>query len=188
MFVLNIESSCLDLLKGKLIRVFCQGYTGIEGLFLSGLVLDEAYEDSGHSLDFYRSFNQSHNDAKKYFADVSELNLQDFGLCTELFWGNPEDINLYLEMTGDTDGVVALDSEGNYRAFCPDSVDGRMWIAPACRTNVSQCIPCITTSFGWGLHFLMQQLLGLQRISVPRVGLKTGTVRGIHGTCFEVQD
>ena len=135
--------------------------------------MDEAYEDLGLSLEYYRSYNKSHHNAKKYFADVSELNFQDFRSCTEQVWATHTAINLYLEVTGDTDGVVPLDNEGNYRVFCPDSVDGRMWIAPACRTNVSQCIPCITTSFGWGLHFLMQQLLGLQRISVPRVGLKT---------------
>ena len=140
----------------------CQGYTSIEGLFLSGAVVEEAYEDSGHSLDFYRSYNKSHNNAKKYFSDVSELNLTDFLLCTEEFWGNPTRINQYLAITGDTDGVVALDNEGNYGAFCPESVSRRMWIAPACRTNVSQCIPCITSSFGWGLHWMMQQLLGLQ--------------------------
>eukprot|EP00435_Cladocopium_sp_Y103_P026252 s1980_g6.t1 len=127
------------------------GYPSMEGLFVTASVLDEAYEDSGHALDYYRSYNKTHNRPMKFFAPLADLDLTDFVACNESKWVDPSFINPYVQWTGDLQGVEA--SDGGYHAFCPN---GRFWIAPACRGNTSECIPIISTGYGWGVHFIMQ--------------------------------
>ena len=38
-----------------------------------------------------------------------------------------------------------IEVDGNYYAHCPD---GRWWLSPACRQNVSQCIPVVSVEWG----------------------------------------
>ena len=76
---------------------------------------------------------------------------------------NQPDGTRYVQWTGDLEGVEAAD--GGYHAFCPD---GTFWIAPACRGNTSECIPIISTGYGWGVHFIMQwKLDGIQSSNDP---------------------
>lgn len=68
----------------------------MEGLFVTVSVLDEAYEDSGHALDYYRSYNQTHNRPMKFFAALADLDLSDFVNCNESKWVDPSCINQHL--------------------------------------------------------------------------------------------
>ena len=49
------------------------GYAGEEALFISRQIVEEAYEDSERSLNWYRSYNASRSSAKKYFDSVVDL-------------------------------------------------------------------------------------------------------------------
>ena len=63
-------------------------------------------------------------------------------------------MQLYLEETGDTGGVSINASTGAHSAVC---VDDAIWIAPACRSNHSQCVVAITGGLGWGINEMMQK-------------------------------
>ncbi|CAE7736688.1 unnamed protein product [Symbiodinium microadriaticum] len=122
------------------------GYAGEEALCITGKLLDEAYEVSGFSLDFYRSYNTSHYRAARHFDQLSDLPAQDLFQCDEagVIWTDPSYMADYARWSGDLAGLVEVD--GGYRASCPD---GRFWIAPACRHNTSECIPIISAQWGW---------------------------------------
>ena len=49
------------------------GYAGEEAVFVSRQIVEEAYEDSEKSLNWYRSYNASRSSAKKYFNSVLDL-------------------------------------------------------------------------------------------------------------------
>lgn len=76
--------------------------------------------------------------------------MEDFIPCNSTAYGQ-DFINTglwanYVHWTGDTDGVS--ETQDGYVAKCPmESFNGRFWLAPACRSNPSQCIPVLTP---WG--------------------------------------
>ena len=59
---------------------------------------------------------------------------------------------MYLSVTGDTAGVVV--SGGNVVANCPD---GKVWLAPACRSDVTKCIAYFTKDAGLGVAITLQK-------------------------------
>ncbi|CAE7677752.1 unnamed protein product, partial [Symbiodinium sp. CCMP2456] len=128
------------------------GYAGEEALCITGKLLDEAYEVSGFSLDFYRSYNMSHYRAAQHFDQLSDLPAQDLFQCDEagVIWTDPSYMADYARWSGDLAGLVEVG--GGYRAYCPD---GRFWIAPACRHNTSECIPIISSQWGWMVDAFM---------------------------------
>ena len=50
------------------------------------------------------------------------------------------------------------DRHRDKNARCPD---GRWWPAPACRSDLTKCIPTFTASPGWKLQAMMQWTLGM---------------------------
>lgn len=75
---------------------FCSGYPSMEGLFVTFSVLVEAYETTGHALDYYRSYNKTHNRPMKFFTPLPDLDLADFVACNESKWVDPSFINPHL--------------------------------------------------------------------------------------------
>eukprot|EP00438_Fugacium_kawagutii_P016308 Skav222790 [mRNA] locus=scaffold1419:13588:16988:+ [translate_table: standard] len=130
------------------------GYDGDHNLFVKGTIRDDAYRDSGLSLDFYKSYNTTFHSPQDYFGKLSDLNPQDFFLCaTEgLEFSNALRMRDYIRWTGDLDGVTKL-ANGQYMARCPD---GRFWLAPACRHNSTECIPLLAAGNGWIVDAMMQ--------------------------------
>ena len=63
-------------------------------------------------------------------------------------------LEVYLEQSGDTQGVQVNASTGLHSAVC---VDDAFWIAPACRANHSQCVLMLTGGGGWGIMEMMQK-------------------------------
>lgn len=130
------------------------GYDGDHNLFVKGTIRDEAYRDSGLSLDFYKSYNTTFHSPQEYFGKLSDLNPQDFFLCDAdgLEFSNALRMSDYIRWTGDLDGVTKL-ANGQYMARCPD---GRFWLAPACRHNSTECIPLLAAGNGWIVDAMMQ--------------------------------
>ena len=127
------------------------GYTSEDGLYLSKKVLSRSYDETGNALDFYRGYNQSHHGSvHQFFDSLADLQPAEFVDCNESKWVNPAFINSYVQYTGDLDGVIDVGA-GDYHAKC----HGKFWIAPACRQNVSECIPIVTSGYGWGLDIFM---------------------------------
>lgn len=52
-------------------------------MFVSSKLTEQAYEESGQSLNWYRSYNASLSSVKKYFASLSDLPLEDFAFCND---------------------------------------------------------------------------------------------------------
>ena len=133
------------------------GYAGEEYLFLTASVQDAAYRDSGLALEFYKSYNTSFHNPKKYFDHVTDLSLADLVPCnrTDLEFNNGPLMAMYAHWTGDLEGVswVNESDEGHFVATCPD---GYFWISPACRHNTSACIPVLSAGNGWRINAFMQ--------------------------------
>ncbi|CAK9115801.1 unnamed protein product [Durusdinium trenchii] len=127
------------------------GYEGEDDVYVSKGIVSKAYDETGNSLDFYRAYNVSHHTAHRYFAKLTELSVADYVSCNELKWANPAFINSYVEYTGDLEGVIEV-APGQYHAKCPN---GKFWIAPSCRQNVTECIPVVTSGYGWLLDIIM---------------------------------
>ena len=137
------------------------GYTSEDGLYVSQKVLSRSYDETGNSLDFYRGYNQSHHGSvHQFFDSLAELQQlpAEFVDCNESNWVNPAFINSYVQYTGDLDGVIEV-GDGDYHAKC----HGKFWIAPACRQNVSECIPIVTSGYGWALDIFMMWYLDANR-------------------------
>ncbi|CAE7769849.1 unnamed protein product [Symbiodinium sp. CCMP2592] len=116
-------------------------------MFVSRRVVEEAYEDSGHSLNWYRSYNSSRSSAKQYFASVLDLPIEDFTFCNDstTMWTSPVYMNDYARWSGDIEGLVQ--AEDGWHANC--HAFDRFWLSPACRHNVSECIPMLSHEYGW---------------------------------------
>ena len=101
-----------------------------------------------------RGYNTTHHNPKQYFDDIHGVPLSELQLCSETDMSNPQRIGDYARFSGDYDGVVQQ-PDGSYFAKC-DSNNDKWWYAPACRHNVSECIPLFTSGNGWKLQALMQ--------------------------------
>ncbi|CAK8995297.1 unnamed protein product [Durusdinium trenchii] len=128
------------------------GYAGEESMYVSQAILNDAYGDSGLALDFYKSYNTTHHNPRKYFDSIHDVDLSELEMCNETDMSNPSRIGDYAKYSGDYDGVVSQ-ADGTFVAKCTDN---RWWYAPACRQNSSQCIPLFTSGNGWKLQALMQ--------------------------------
>ncbi|CAK9008661.1 unnamed protein product [Durusdinium trenchii] len=127
------------------------GYEGEESIYVSQTVLNAAYEHSGIALEYYKSYNVSHNNVKQYFDSLGDVSKNELKLCNTTDFNNPQRIGNYLLYTGDYDGVE-VQPDGSYFAKC---FDGYWWAAPACRQNTTECLPVISAGNGWRLQAIM---------------------------------
>lgn len=81
------------------------GYDGRVSLFISQTVRETAWEGEGFSLEFYRSYNVTWHNAARYFDGPQSLNTSLLKRCNETRLMLSIDMKLYLEITGDWDGV-----------------------------------------------------------------------------------
>ena len=121
-------------------------------MYVSEAVFTAGYSDAGLALDFHRSYNTTHHDPKRYFSSLESVPIDELSPCNETDMSSTQRMGAYLEHSGDQKGVEKQ-TDGNYFANCSDGI---WWIAPACRTNVSRCIPTLTSSNGWRLQAMMQ--------------------------------
>ena len=128
------------------------GYDGEESMYLREETFLAGYND-GLALDFHRSYNVSHHKPQKYFDSIEDIPKSELSLCNASDMANAQRMGFYQEHAGDPDGVVDIDGNGTFWAYCPDNY---WWISPACRHDTSQCIPCLTASVGWRLQAMMQ--------------------------------
>jgi hypothetical protein len=122
------------------------GYYGSHNLFVKAAVQSAAYQDVGLALEFYKSYNTSYHDPKRYFDSVSDIPQAEFYPCNtpENEFMNTVRMDLYLQYSGDADGLTS--TPDGHVAYCPD---GYFWLSPACRHNISACIPLIAAGNGW---------------------------------------
>ncbi|CAK9062708.1 unnamed protein product [Durusdinium trenchii] len=156
------------------------GYAGEESMYVSRAILQAAYSESGLALDFYKSYNTTHHDPKKYFGSIHDVNLSELALCNETDLSDRNQMSDYAKYSGDYDGVVNQ-SDGTFVAKCTND---RWWYAPACRRNASTCIPVFTAGTGWKAQPMMQWSTAYG-IPAPKV---KNFVRMINFELPEVQD
>ena len=131
------------------------GYPGTSGLFVQGGALDEALQDSGLSLEFYRNYDATWFHPEKYTANISGVNLSRLQTCDESVNTYYEYLGEeYLNRTGDSGGVKVNSSTGKVLLKCWQE---KWWLSPSCRGNPDQCVSVITGGTGYGLFLLLQQ-------------------------------
>ena len=112
----------------------------------------EAYAAEGLPLEYYEAWDSNWNRPWEYFDTVASVNKSLIMSCSSGFPSGQ--MKLYLDQTGDTQGVTVNVSSGIYSAVCADDT---FWIAPACRGNHSQCVVMLTGGGGWGVNEMMQK-------------------------------
>lgn len=128
------------------------GYYGRESMYLQTSTVATALDTEGATLDFFRSYNASWHDQSKYFGGISSVNTSLLKPCPETRLVVHEVMQLYMDITGDYDGVETV--EGKTRGKC---WDGYFWLPPACRTDHSKCILFVTGGAGWTIEGTMQK-------------------------------
>ena len=104
-------------------------------------------------MRYYRSYNASFFEPARYTARVPDIDVNRVKTCADSAeLGYPGIAELYFEKTGDAGGVV---QSGGSRIL--DCLWDRWWLAPACRGNVSKCVPLIMPNTAWGMPEMMQQ-------------------------------
>ena len=121
-------------------------------MFVLNGSLHAGLQDSGLSLDFYRSYNLAFFDPSQYTAKVSEVDLALLKGCDSIELGYPGIADLYLKITGDDEGVLEAPSGKTLSCW-----QNKWWLAPACRSDMSKCVPVIMPFTGWGMPEMMQQ-------------------------------
>lgn len=137
---------------GAPINLGSMGYEGKSGMFVLNGSLHAGLRDSGLSLDFYRSYNRAFFDPSQYTAKVSEVDLTRLKGCDSIEQGYPGIADLYLNITGDDEGVLEAPSGKTLSCW-----QNKWWLAPACRSDMSKCVPVIMPYTGWGMPEMMQQ-------------------------------
>jgi len=137
------------------------GYDGESELFVPSAVQSKAYEAEGINLDFYRDYNVSWHMPGRYFTNPDYLDVSTLLPCISTSLMTPETMKTYLDLTGDLEGVeIRESSAAGAVGAAGASVIGRcfdnyFWYSPACRTEASACVSCLTGGTGWAVHEIM---------------------------------
>ena len=128
------------------------GYPGTEGIFVFEERRQAYRADTGLDLAYYFSYNASWFHPENYLATVSQVDLDHLlpcGQSVDIAW--PAIGQQYLNATGDADGVE--NRQGKWYLKCWHD---KWWPAPACRSNVSNCVAIVTGDGAWGMRTHVQ--------------------------------
>ena len=129
------------------------GYEGYDGLHVLGRANRKSQEAVGLHLTFYGNYNSSWFHPENYAAKISDVDLNKLQNCTSIDEGYPTAARLYLEATGDVDGVEDRNGQTGYKCW----LDQKWWLAPACRADPANCISIVSGSKGWGFADITQK-------------------------------
>jgi len=132
------------------------GYFGKTSMYLSSKVVQTAWEAEGLNLEFYRGYNVSWHNAAKYFLPPASMNVSRLKRCNETRLMESEAMEIYLNLTGDTDGIE-ITEDGKVTGRC---WNGYFWYPPSCRADPSKCLTFLTAGTGWNLEETMQKSTG----------------------------
>lgn len=153
------------------------GYDGRVSLFISQTVRETAWEGEGLSLEFYRSYNVTWHNAARYFDGPQSLNTSLLKRCNETRLMLSIDMKLYLEITGDWDGVDVVNETVLGKCF-----DEYFWYPPSCRHDPTKCFIYITGGNGWEIDTAMQKatLWNMPMASAVAVDWRSFTQLPLH--------
>ncbi|CAE7257699.1 unnamed protein product [Symbiodinium pilosum] len=151
------------------------GYSLFEGLHVSQSLIAKAWETQGLALEYYRSYHYNQNPSAA-FNKISEVNTSDLVPCAE--WGiySPHVLDMYLKLTGDLDGLDVAD--GSFRPRCHQQ---NWWLSPTCRSNTTECIPCITC-VTWGYIWYVEEIMQKAAVFSIPMALAGGSGCGPGGS------
>ncbi|CAE7368292.1 unnamed protein product, partial [Symbiodinium necroappetens] len=133
-----------------------------EGLSISRRLADKVLQESGLPLEYFRSYHARNKAAiLPYFDKIQDVNDSDLAPCaTWSLWPVfTNRMEAYLQITGDADGVT-VEAEGGTQSIKPRCHESRWWLAPTCRENSTECIPCLLYDyfgFPWNIEEVMQK-------------------------------
>lgn len=136
------------------------GYSATEGTFFRSSTLLRAISEEGMGLDSYRFYNASWYDPGKYFdtldyVDAVIANITTTGAysCSTMpvLTDHPQ-MSHYAEYFGDWNGTQSVDGDIHGKCWGSD----HWWASPACRDDLSRCVPWVTFS-SWGLQGILHK-------------------------------
>jgi len=133
------------------------GWLGWEGTTIGNKPHEQAMDEKGLALEYYRSYNASWHSTGKYFTPYDKITPEKImdcdgeinSLTNDLVIGN------VLEWVGalDPDGFETVD--GKRRAKC---VNNKWWLSPACRkVPAEECVAWTTGGSGWWISAMLQK-------------------------------
>ena len=126
--------------------------TGYDGMFVLGRANDESKAATGLHLTFYGNYNASWFRPEKCAATISDVDIDLLRPCAVVNAAYPTAARLYLDATGDIEGVEDQDDRKAYRCWLE-----KWWLAPACRADARVCISLLTAGDGWAFSVMSQQ-------------------------------
>jgi len=131
------------------------GATGYQGIFVQRKTYEAVWNNTNRDIRFGRTLNASWMDVSgpPYFTRITDNEIPDSDLkaCSSLpKLSDAATIGSYTRVTGDTAGIDGA----RFKCWNND----RWFVAPACRDDISKCIPLITGGDGWLIESLLQQV------------------------------
>eukprot|EP00434_Breviolum_minutum_P026000 symbB.v1.2.022982.t1/scaffold2075.1/size90314/3 len=165
---------------GIIDRVGGTGFSLIEGLHLSGAWTANS---TSAALEYFRSYNVFERPlTHRYFSSFNEVNASGLVLpCDAWTLFDSVGIDNYINLTGDVDGLT-LSSDGALTLRCHDP---NWWLAPGCRSNPEDCIPCVTCA-AWGIAWYIKEITHKAVIWKMPLAVGAGSSCGRDGTFFQI--
>jgi len=160
------------------------GYVGQQGMYIFERERQAIYEEVGLALEYYKSWDYRWHEPWLYFDKMTDVNASLLRKCTDLRINDPLEMERYFLHTADEGGIVRDENGAVLTSQC---WNGSWWVSPACRDDLSKCVPSITAFTGWGMEANMQRATllnmpvafasGLTGVEWGQLGRST---RGVH--------
>lgn len=140
-------------------RIGSIGYLGTEGQFIKPEVRQDALNDAGMALDWFRGFDATWRDPAAYFDKLSDFDESLLAPCLEDV--SQTLLQVYAEHF-DYYGVYwanATNAPSTEMVLQPNCTGGNgiWWLSPSCKHNVSLCVPYVSAPHNYGTDAIMQQ-------------------------------
>eukprot|EP00929_Paragymnodinium_shiwhaense_P058791 TRINITY_DN29459_c0_g2_i1.p1 TRINITY_DN29459_c0_g2~~TRINITY_DN29459_c0_g2_i1.p1 ORF type:complete len:1104 (+),score=92.11 TRINITY_DN29459_c0_g2_i1:95-3406(+) len=130
------------------------GYAGVEDTYVPPSVIAGGMAGAGLTLDYYRSYNASKSEPWLFFDSIADFDRSSLTECTALKDAVSAQGSLYTKWFPEDTSGYEVDTSGSFSMKCFNQT---WWLAPACRSEPSNCVPWLTAHVGSGVVQAMQR-------------------------------
>eukprot|EP00434_Breviolum_minutum_P026215 symbB.v1.2.023175.t1/scaffold2102.1/size90421/5 len=128
-------------------------YVGYDGMFVLGRANQRSEDATGMHLTYYGNYNATWFSPENYAATVADVDISFLRRCVDsISVGYTNAAEVYLNATGDTDGVITINNTIHYKCW-----QEKWLVVPACRADPTRCISVVSGADGWGIREMSQK-------------------------------
>eukprot|EP00929_Paragymnodinium_shiwhaense_P099359 TRINITY_DN6098_c0_g3_i1.p1 TRINITY_DN6098_c0_g3~~TRINITY_DN6098_c0_g3_i1.p1 ORF type:complete len:992 (+),score=65.41 TRINITY_DN6098_c0_g3_i1:54-3029(+) len=130
------------------VRMADIGYVGLGGTYISSSALAAGVHATGLNLRAYSSYNSSVRDLSAFFHRTDDIDASLLATCNSSYVqescriAGDRGFEMYVKSFPDDAGGYYVDANGEHWPACHENL---WWLAPACRSNPSKCIPWLAS-------------------------------------------